>query len=394
MPVANLFPSSLPTLVLSEHFLPACGGTITWLLQTYSRYNPAEVVVVAAEHPDAHLVDATLPLKVERIPMKMADWDPTRPASLRRYIDMYRQVRMRYIKYQSRQIHCLKVLPEGLVAWAMHRFSRVPYLLYAHGEEIQMRLTSRKLGWLIPPLYKGAAAIIANSHHTKVLLEEIGVRPERIHVIHPGVEAVAFRVSEEVKRTIRQYHHLDGAPTLLTIGRLQRRKGQDMVIQALPLIMKKFSNVRYLIVGTGEEVAALQQLAKDCGVQDHVVFVGQVADEERAAYYAACDVFIMPNRQLGADIGGFGMVFLEAGAAGKPVIGGKSGGTGEAIREGITGLRVDGDDVEAIAAAVVELLTDSERARIMGEQGKRWVETAFTWESIVERTRQVAATIV
>jgi len=167
-----------------------------------------------------------------------------------------------------------------------------------------------------------------------------------------------------------------------------------MVIQALPLIMKKFPNVRYLIVGIGEELAALQQLAKDCGVQDHIVFVGQVADEERAAYYAACDVFIMPNRQLGADIEGFGMVFLEAGAAGKPVIGGKSGGTGEAIREGITGLRVDGEDVEAIAAAVVELLTDSERARIMGEQGRQWVETVFTWESIVERTRQVAATVV
>jgi phosphatidyl-myo-inositol dimannoside synthase len=326
--------------------------------------------------------------------MAMADWDPTRLASLQRYFDMYRQVRKSYLRHRAQQIHCIKVLPEGLVAWCMHRFAGVPYLLYAHGEEIQMRLTSRKLGWLIPLLYKGAAAIIANSHHTKALLEEIGVRPERIHVIHPGVDAEAFRASEETRRAIRRHHHLDGNFTLLTMGRLQRRKGQDMVIQALPLIMKKFSNIKYLIVGTGEELAALQQLAKDCRVQDHVVFVGQVADDERATYYAACDVFIMPNRQLEADIEGFGMVFLEAGAAGKPVIGGKSGGTGEAIREGITGLRVDGEDVEAIAAAVVELLTDSERARTMGEQGKRWIETAFTWESVVERTRQIAATVV
>jgi phosphatidylinositol alpha-1,6-mannosyltransferase len=396
MSVANLSLSSLPTLVLSEHFLPACGGTITWLLQTYSRYKPAEIVVVAGEpgNYDTRLVDHTLPFKVERISMAMTDWDPTRIASLRRYFDMYRQVRKSYLRHQAQQIHCIKVLPEGLVAWCMRRFAGVPYLLYAHGEEIQMRLTSRKLSWLIPPLYKEATAIIANSHHTKILLEEIGVRPERIHVIHPGVDAEAFRASEEARRAIRQHHHLDGNFTLLTMGRLQRRKGQDMVIQALPLIMKKFSNVRYLIVGIGEELAALQQLAKDCGVQDHVVFVGQVADDARATYYAACDVFIMPNRQLGADIEGFGMVFLEAGAAGKPVIGGKSGGTGEAIREGITGLRVDGEDVEAIAAAVVELLTDSERARTMGEQGKRWVETAFTWESIVERTRQVAATVV
>jgi phosphatidylinositol alpha-1,6-mannosyltransferase len=177
------------------------------------------------------------------------------------------------------------------------------------------------------------------------------------------------------------------------MGRLQRRKGQDMVIQALSLILKKFSNVKYLIAGIGEELAALQQLAQDLGVWDNVVFVGQVTDHERAAYYAACDVFIMPNRQIGADIEGFGMVFLEAGAAGKPVIGGKSGGTGEAIKDGVTGLRVDGDNVKSIVGAVLSLLTDSTKAHAMGERGKQWVETAFAWESIVERTRQLATTV-
>src|SRR5215203_2775821 len=205
MPIANPSPSTLPTLVLSEHFLPACGGTITWLLQTYSRYKPTEVVVVAGKSgdDDTQLVDHTMPFKVERIPMAMTDWDPTRLSSLQRYFNMYRQVRKSYLRHRAKQIHCIKVLPEGLVAWCMRRFAGVPYLLYAHGEEIQMRLTSRKLGWLIPPLYKEATAIIANSHHTKVLLEEIGVRPERIHVIHPGVNAEAFRASEETRQTIR-----------------------------------------------------------------------------------------------------------------------------------------------------------------------------------------------
>jgi phosphatidylinositol alpha-1,6-mannosyltransferase len=386
--------SFLSTLVLSEHFLPACGGTITWLLQTYSRYKPTEVIVIAAEHPDARLVDSTAPFKVERIPMKMADWDPTRLASLRCYINMFRRVRESCRRNQSQQIHCLKVLPEGLVAWGMHRFCGVPYLLYAHGEEIQMRLTSRKLSWLIPPLYKGAAAIIANSSHTKMLLEEVGVRPERIHVIHPGVEVMEFHASEEAKRSVRQRHSLDGAFVLLTMGRLQRRKGQDMVIQALPRILKKFPNVKYLIVGTGEELVTLQQLAKDLQVWNSVVFVGQVADDERAAYYAVCDIFVMPNRQVDADIEGFGMVFLEAGAAGKPVIGGRSGGTGEAIKEGVTGLRVNGGSVEEIDEAVTFLLQDREKARAMGRCGQQWVRTEFTWESIVERTRQIALALV
>jgi phosphatidylinositol alpha-1,6-mannosyltransferase len=102
-----------------------------------------------------------------------------------------------------------------------------------------------------------------------------------------------------------------------------------MVIKALPLVREKFPTVKYLIVGTGEEFESLQQLARHYGVFESVVFVGAVADKEKAGYYAACDVFLMPNRQIGADVEGFGIVFLEAGAAGKPVIGGRSGGRGD-----------------------------------------------------------------
>jgi phosphatidylinositol alpha-1,6-mannosyltransferase len=383
--------SFLPTLVLSENFLPACGGTITWLLQTYSRYSSEEVVVVAGEHGDTRLVDQTMPFKVKRIRMSMNDWDPTRPASLSRYFQMFLRVRKILRDHQLSQIHCIKVLPEGVVAWCMRRFLGVPYLLYAHGEEIQMRLTSRILGWLIPPLYQGAGAIIANSRYTKELLVEIGVRPELIHVIHPGVNAIEFRASEEAKRAVRQRHNLGEAFTLLTVGRLQRRKGHDMVIRSLPLIRKSFPDTKYLVAGGGEEYESLQQLSKDQGVQDNVVFVGSIPDDERAAYYAACDIFVMPNRQIGADIEGFGMVFLEAGAAGKPVVGGKSGGTGDAIQEGMTGLRVDGEDIDAIAAAVIDLLADSKKACAMGQRGRQWVEKMFAWETIVDRTRQVAA---
>ena len=393
MKTSNSAEAFLPTLVLSEHFLPACGGTITWLLQTYGRYSSGEVVVVAGEHGDTGLVDQALPFKVERICMSMDDWDPTRPASFSCYLRMLLRVRKILRRDRLRQIQGMKVLPEGLIACCLRYVAGVPYLLYAHGEEIQMRLTSRKLGWLIPPLYKAAANIIANSEHTKTLLQEIGVPSERIHVIHPGVEAAAFQFNEVMRRAVRQHYKLDGAPVLLTIGRLQRRKGQDMVIKALSLIMKSHPDIKYLIVGSGEELESLQLLAKEQSVQDNVIFTGRIPDEERSAYYAACDIFIMPNRQIGADIEGFGIVFLEAGAAGKPVIGGKSGGTGEAIQEGVTGMRVEGDNVEEIAAAVIDLLANSKKAHVMGEQGRLRVKTAFSWDSIVARTRQVATAV-
>lgn len=383
----------IPTLVLSEHFLPAYGGTITWLVETYSRYNPAEVVVVAGQRADTQLVDQTLPFRVERIPMTLSDWDPTVPASLWRYAGMLRQVLRSCRQHQIRQLHCIRVLPEGLLAWGSHLFTSIPYLLYAHGEEVLIGLASRKLRWLIPRIYDGAAAIIANSHHTKRLLENIGVHAEKIHVIHPGVNPTAFRAKDEAVLAIRQRHNLGRSPVLLTVGRLQRRKGQDMVIQALPHVVKKFPDVKYVIVGTGEEYAFLQRLAQDVGVQDKVIFAGQIADGEQAAYYAACDVFLMPNRQIGEDIEGFGIVFLEAGAAGKPVVGGKSGGTGEAILDEVTGLRVDGTNVQAIATAVTELLSDPNRARVMGECGRRRVEAEFTWQSVAQRTRLLSAAI-
>jgi phosphatidylinositol alpha-1,6-mannosyltransferase len=348
---------------------------------------------MAGEHRDGQLVDPALPFKVERIAMSMSEWDPTAPASLWRYAGILRQVLRSCRRYHIQQLHCMRVLPEGLIGWCVHLMTGRPYLVYAHGEEILIALESRKLRWLIPRLYNQAAAIIANSHNTKALLEQIGVRSEKIHLIHPGVEATAFRIGDEAAQAIRQRHKLGQSPVLLTVGRLQRRKGQDMVIQALPRILKRFPDVKYVIVGTGEDQAVLHRLAADVGVQDKVIFVGQVVDGEQAAYYAACDVFIMPNRQIGPDVEGFGMVFLEASAAGKPIIAGCSGGTGEAIREGVTGIRVDGENVEAIAAAVIDLLENPDAARFMGEQGRQWVESAFTWESIVDRTRQLALTV-
>ncbi len=393
MRVSRSVPASSKTLVLSEHFFPGWGGSITWLYETYKRFAAGEVVVIAGDKGDTTAIDQGFPFKVERLRMLMNDWDPTQPASLWRYLLVFRHVMKSQRLHQAAQIHCMKVLPEGLVAWGLRHAVGVPYLLYAHGEEIQMRLTSRKLTWLIPVVYQGAKAIIANSYHTRQLLVDIGVCSERIHVIHPGVDAAAFHADASTSLTIRQRHNLGNSVVLLTVGRLQRRKGHDMVIRALPLIKQFVLNVFYLIVGTGEEEKYLRDLAATLGVEENVVFVGSIRDDERAAYYAACDVFVMPNRQIDADIEGFGIVFLEAGAAGKPVIGGLSGGTGEAIQDGITGLRVDGEKIEAIAQAVVELSTNIKRARAMGERGRQLVESAFSWDSIVECTRRITANI-
>jgi phosphatidylinositol alpha-1,6-mannosyltransferase len=363
------------------------------MLNTYSRFDPCEVVVVASPQEGHTHIDQGLPFRVVRIPMHMTDWDPTVPASLMRYLYIVWHVYRQCHTYRLQQIHCAKVFPEGLVAWMLRRCHGLPYLLYAHGEEILYTLTSRKLAWLLPRIYCGAAAIVANSRHTKTLLQDIGVDASRIHIIHPGVHVQSFCASPEAAQRVRQKHHLGAAPVLLTVGRMQRRKGQDMVIQALPRIRQSIPQVKYVLVGTGEELASLAALARELGVHDSVVFAGNVLDQELAAYYAACDVFIMPNRQIDSDIEGFGIVYLEAGAAGKPVIGGKSGGTDDAIVDGVTGIRVDGNSSVEIADAVVDLLSAPDRAKTMGQCGRQRVESEFAWDAVVARTRQIATRI-
>jgi phosphatidylinositol alpha-1,6-mannosyltransferase len=379
--------------VLTEHFLPVKGGSVRWLLNTYSRYQPAEVLVVAAPQPGDTLVDQALPFRVKRLPMAMADWDPTVPASLCCYLRLLWGVYTLCHQSGVQQVHCAKVLPEGLVAWVLHLCNGTPYLLYAHGEEILSALTSRKLAWLLPRIYRRAAAIIANSRHTQALLQDLGVPAAKIHLIHPGVDAQAFGVSPAAVQRLRQKYHLGESPVLLTVGRMQRRKGQDMVLHALPYVAHAIPAVRYVLVGTGEELASLQGLARRLGVAERVIFAGEVSEQDLPVYYAACDLFIMPNRQIDADIEGFGIVFLEAGAASKPVIGGRSGGTADAIVHEVTGLRVDGADVAAIATAVVSLLTDPAKAQAMGAAGRRRVEQEFTWEAVVEQTRRLSTTV-
>jgi phosphatidylinositol alpha-1,6-mannosyltransferase len=381
------------TLVLTEHFLPAMGGSINWLINTYSRYQSNEVVLVSSKQEGDFLVDKTLPFPVERIPMTMTDWDPTIPESLYRYIHIIRDVREYCIKYSVEQIHCAKVLPEGLVAWYLNCVKKVPYILYAHGEEIKTGMTSRKFRWLIPKIYNHAALIIANSKNTKSLLQDIGVSSEKIHIIHPGVDFHIFNVGKKPGEIIRQQLNIGDSPILLTVGRLQRRKGHDMVIKALPYVRQIVPEVKYIIVGQGEESANLGQLIADLRVSDNVMMVGRVSDQDLPSYYAACDVFVMPNREIDGDIEGFGMVYLEAAAAGKPVIGGDSGGTQDAILEGVAGLRVDGNNLSDISAAILTLLLDPDKSRQMGENGRRWVEREFAWESVVERTRALATAI-
>ena len=178
---------------------------------------------------------------------------------------------------------------------------------------------------------------------------------------------------------------LERNKVILTVGRLVKRKGVDIVITSLPRVLEKVPNAIYLVVGEGPDRRNLEKLAEELNLRGKVIFTGFVSDADLPKYYTVCDVFIMTSRDINGDIEGFGIVFLEANACAKPVIGGKSGGMYDAVEDGISGILVDPTSVDEISQTVIMLLTDEEIAMRMGKQGRDRVEREFSYLTIAEK---------
>jgi phosphatidyl-myo-inositol dimannoside synthase len=185
---------------------------------------------------------------------------------------------------------------------------------------------------------------------------------------------------------------------ILTLSRVVERKGHDKVIAALPAVIAKVPNVKYIIAGdpTGTFSGTLKKLVADLKLDDRVIFAGHLKPEEIIPFYNLCDVYIMPSRELSScgDTEGFGITFLEANACGKPVIGGNSGGVADAIENGVSGFLVDPLNTREIADRLILLLTDKELARKIGHQGRERILRGFTWDAIADRIMERAFPMV
>jgi phosphatidylinositol alpha-1,6-mannosyltransferase len=192
---------------------------------------------------------------------------------------------------------------------------------------------------------------------------------------------------------VRARHGLGDAPVVCCVSRLVARKGQDMLIRALPRLATAVPDVRLLIVGSGPYDGTLRSLARASGVADRVTFAGAVPYAELPAYFRAGDVFAMPCRSRlgGLDIEALGAVFLQGAAVGRPVVAGRSGGAPEAVQDGTTGVVVDPESPSAIADVLAALLTDRDRAGRMGEAGAAWVHREWTWDAMARRLQGLIA---
>jgi len=374
-------------LVLTELFLPTKGGTAVWAAEGYKRLGGKEIHIVTAEVADAAAVDAQHPNTIHRLNLKRVAW--LRPESLAMYARFFYKSLTLALTHRFDAIHAFRALPEGLVAWAVARLTRRPVVVYAHGEELTSWGSGGKYKAMRFAL-RHADRVVANSEHTRATLLAMGVAAARIAVIYPGVDVSVFRPGLDAE-DLRASLGVGRADKLVfSVGRLSRRKGFDQAIRAVARLRSEGIAVRYVIAGIGEDADYLDGLIAQHRLQGIAHRIGAVKEADLPRWLNACDVFAMPNRDINGDNEGFGMVFIEAAACGKPSLAGEAGGTGSAVLHGETGLRVDGTSVEAVADGLRSLLTQPALAFERGQRALQRVEREFAWERVADKTRKLS----
>lgn len=372
----------LNALLIVSDFPPAFGGGISRYYHTLCSYISQPLGVVAPAYGNTDIFDAAQSFPIYR------RWVP-----VQRYIFLRLAQALILVWYGSLVAKRMRARVLILGHWyftffgfiARH-FFRIPFIVMLHGGELDRFRSNSMLRRIIVACIEQASAIVVNSDYTAQCYRESGGQHPRIVKIAPGIDTQFFTPSVNCVDVIHRYDIVTKR-VLLTVSRLVERKGHDIVIKAMPLILQKIPMCVYLIVGSGPEEKRLRDLAEVMAVSKSVIFAGSVPDSDLPAYYNACDVFVMPSRSLDKREGieGFGIVYLEANACGKAVIGGRSGGVSEAVKEGVNGLLVDPHDECAFAETVIGLLSDPSWAERLGSQGR--VRVTEEYDSRLQASR-------
>ncbi len=364
------------TLLITNDFPPRTGGIQAYLHELAHRLPPERLAVYAPDWPGAAGFDGRLPFPVHRHPGRLML--PTHGVA-RRAARIARE-------HGSEVAWFGAAAPLGLLGSPMRRTGMDCVVASTHGHEV---------GWSMLPgarevlgrIGRDSDLVTAVSRYTRRRVGAAFQLSAALRLLAPGVDAGRFRPDPAARYEIRRRYRLGGAPVIVCVSRLVPRKGQDVLIRALPEIRERAHGAILLLVGAGPYQAALRSVATRCGVAGAVVDAGAVAWPELPAHYAAGDVFAMPCRTRGGglDVEGLGIVFLEAAAAGLPVVAGDSGGAPETVLDGVTGHVVDGRDVTAVARAVGGLLAEPDRVAAMGAAGREWMQRDWHWTRPAER---------
>ncbi|EOM78160.1 glycosyltransferase family 1 protein [Rhodococcus rhodnii] len=372
------------TLLVTNDFPPRPGGIQSYL-ESFARQLPPDELVVYAPRwrEDSHTrYDAAAPFEIVRHPTTLML--PT-PFVARRAREIVRSRDIETVWFGA-------AAPLALLGPAMRRAGARRIVASTHGHEV---------GWSMLPVARQALRRIGDtsdvvtyvSKYTRSRFAAAFGPTAALEHLPPGVDTVRFAPDPKARARLRERYGLGERPVVLCLSRLVPRKGQDVLVAALPAVRREIADAVLVIVGGGPYGDTLRAMAERTGVSDHVVFTGGVPEDELAAHHAMADVFAMPARTRGGglDVEGLGIVYLEASATGVPVVAGESGGAPETVLPGRTGFVVDGRRTGEVAAAIVETLSDRGRAAEMGAAGREWIESSWRWDVLGERLRELLA---
>ncbi|MFE4355515.1 glycosyltransferase family 4 protein [Kitasatospora sp. NPDC056800] len=337
-----------------------------------------DVVVYTSAEPGAELHDAALPYPVIRD--RARTLLPT-PRATRRAAEIAREHGCDRVWFGAAAP--LAAMTPGLrrLAPGIRRT-----VATTHGHEIWWARTPGARG-LLRRIGRGTDVVTYLGAYTRARIAPALGPDARLARLVPGVDPAVFRPASE-----DSVGEAAAAPVVLCVARLVPRKGQDVLIRALPAIRRAVPGTTLVLVGRGPDEDRLRGLALRLTEPGSVVFTGGLDHAATAVHYAGADVFAMPcrTRRLGLEAEGLGIVFLEAAAAGLPVVVGRSGGAPDTVLDGVTGAVVDGRAPAEVAAALTRILLapPAERAR-MGAAGRRWAEEHWTWEASARRLTEL-----
>jgi phosphatidylinositol alpha-1,6-mannosyltransferase len=377
-----LMPRQKKIVFLTCNFPPEKGGISNYIYQIVRNLPEKSTKVIGLPSVDSKTFDSHQKFLIERLSLQ-CPIDANSP--LFKALAPFYLWHLFFVRHEGIVLcdcaHHSLMLP----AWCLQRLGWLPFGVFVHGTDV-LQNQSRKYKSFYNRLLCSASILFANSRRTAKILMSLGVKKYKIHIVHPSVNQEKFKNTIS-RDEVLQRHNLVGKRILLTVGNLVERKGVDMVIRAFQTVIKHVPDAHYIVVGSGPCRQYLEALVRKFGLVGHVSFTGYVKDKELGSYFDASELFVMISRETneGADIEGFGIVFLEASLFGKPVIAGQSGGIKDAVVHGKTGLLVDPYDDAKVADSIIELFDNPDVAKRMGAAGKLRVLNEFSGRKAADK---------
>ncbi|MFA5359474.1 MAG: glycosyltransferase family 4 protein [Patescibacteria group bacterium] len=341
----------MKTLLFTLEYPPFHGGVANYY-SNLVKYWPKPNEIFVLSNSDNRLINGKFPL---------LKWLPA-------FFSLRKKIKQEKIDH----ILVGQILPLGTVALIYSKFYKIKYSVFLHGMDFSWAVKSPRKKWLTGKILKNADKIICvNSYVADLARQTFSGIKHKIIVVNPGINTNAENNAQQIIQ-LKEKYHLENKMVLLSVGRLVKRKGFDVVVDCLPKTLEKIPNLIYVMIGDGPELKNYQS-------KNNVLIINNASDQERDLWYNICDIFIMPSRNINGDFEGFGIVYLEANLAGKPVIAGKSGGISDAVIDGLNGLLVDPLSSDQIISTIIKLAQDQSLRQKLGAQGKARAINDFNW---------------